>query len=244
MSEGEKRDIDTFDTSNPVELFDQKASTWEKNYETPYFLDRLRMYDRWLGVRGAQLGDPGARRALDIGCGTFPAAGTFAAHGIQAVGVDVSQNMVRIARQLKRHAVRYNGVDLPFAANTFALITMFNTFEVVTQPAALWTEILRVSTPNACVLMTINNVNSPLMRVLRYLKGDPFLGKLKAWHSSYSVASVADIVTPLGFQAPTVYGYSSSSLLSHKAPRLFGLGIFHSPVVADNIYLEVVRHDE
>ena len=61
----------------------------------------------WLSRRGAK-----PARALDLGCGTGVLCALLAEHGIQASGIDLSEGMVRVARE------RHPGLDFRVADMT------------------------------------------------------------------------------------------------------------------------------
>ena len=221
---------------NMVALYDSKACDWEAQYDTPYFKDRLRVYDRWLtSIARGTVG--GTVRALDIGCGTFPASAVFAQHHISAVGVDVSPKMIEIGKALGRNALLYDGVSLPFDGGTFSLVTMMNCIESVTQPSELFADILRVSQPNVKILMTINNQDALVKKLLRLRRGQD-CGSLGEWYSPYSVASLRELVAPFGFHAPRVFAYSLPTLYE-RAPRILRLPVFRNSYCANNVYLEI-----
>jgi len=85
------------------------------------FLETGRPDVDWLMRRAAQLGRPAhRRRALDFGCGVGRHARLLAEHFDRVVGVDVSEEMVRLARHFGA------GVDgLEFVVNPSERLTAF-----------------------------------------------------------------------------------------------------------------------
>ena len=133
----------------------------------------------------------------------------------------------------------YDGVNLPFEAGTFSLVTMINSFESVARPANLVADILRVSRPDVKILMTINNQSSLIKKLMRIRRGESW-GKLGEWYTSYSVESLAQLIVPLGFRPPRILTYSLSSLYE-RAPSLMRMPMFRNKLFAENIYLEIER---
>jgi len=80
-------------------------------------------------------GDPGARRALEIGCGPGRLMRPMSRHFGEIHGVDVSDHMIRLARERLRdiphaHAHLTAGADLaPFAAESFDFIYSYAVFQ-------------------------------------------------------------------------------------------------------------------
>lgn len=60
----------------------------------------------WLARHNAHV-----RTALDLGCGTGVLCETLSAHGIQTVGIDLSENMIQIARE-RNPSLRYEIADM------------------------------------------------------------------------------------------------------------------------------------
>ena len=69
---------------------------------------------------------PGPGRLLDVGCGTGAHTAAFAQAGWSAVGVDISEDQLRLARARGVGVVRADAAALPFADATFdAAVSIF-----------------------------------------------------------------------------------------------------------------------
>jgi SAM-dependent methyltransferase len=92
---------------------------------------------------------------LDVGCGAGMAAGIAANMGAKVSGLDASEALLQIARirvpsgDLRRGELE----DLPFADNTFDLVTGFNSFQYAANPVQALHEAKRVAAPGATVII-------------------------------------------------------------------------------------------
>jgi methionine biosynthesis protein MetW len=97
---------------------------------------------------------------LDVGCGEGNAAPTLLRGRISHyVGVDISENAVRKARE---HGLDARTIEdassLPFSDATFDLVLCAEVLEHVFQPQLVASEILRVLRPGALAIVTVPNV--------------------------------------------------------------------------------------
>ncbi|MCA1813273.1 MAG: ubiquinone/menaquinone biosynthesis methyltransferase [Halobacteriales archaeon] len=76
---------------------------------------------KWRARLVASLGETGRGRVLDLGCGTGDVTCALAQNGEQAVGLDPSAEMLRLAREKAPHLawVQGDALRLPFKAGTF-----------------------------------------------------------------------------------------------------------------------------
>ena len=89
------------------------------------------------------LGD-GPGTLLDVGCGTGARTAALAARGWDVTGVDVSEDMLRRARERGVHVVRADAAALPFEDATFdAVVSTWTHTDLADFPAAV-TEVARV----------------------------------------------------------------------------------------------------
>ena len=94
------------------------------------------------------LGPPGGR-CLDVGCGTGVATAAVAELGWSAVGVDLSADMLEVARSRGLEVVQGSADALPFADRNFdAAVSVWTHIDVDEFPAAV-REIARVLRPQA-----------------------------------------------------------------------------------------------
>src|ERR1051326_252872 len=87
---------------------------------------------------------PGARgRLLDVGCGTGRYSVALAELGWTVTGVDISEDMLRRARERGVDAVRADAATLPFAAESFDAAVSLWTHTDVEELARVLGEIAR-----------------------------------------------------------------------------------------------------
>ena len=103
--------------------------------------------DAWQVAR--RLVGEGSGALLDIGCGTGAYAAALAELGWTVTGVDLSEDMLRRAREKGVNAVRADAADLPFEDASFdAALSIFTHSDFDDFPAAL-REVARVLRPGA-----------------------------------------------------------------------------------------------
>ncbi len=94
------------------------------------------------------LGDP-AGALIDVGCGTGSYAAALAERGWDVTGVDISEDMLRLARERGVRTVRADATSLPFADGSFdAAISVFTNTDF-DDLAAVVREITRILRPGA-----------------------------------------------------------------------------------------------
>jgi SAM-dependent methyltransferase len=92
------------------------------------------------------LGD-GPGRLLDVGCGTGARTAAFAQRGWDVTGVDVSEDMLRRARERGLSVVHADAAALPFGDASFdAVVSMWTHTDLSDFPAVV-TEVARVLRP-------------------------------------------------------------------------------------------------
>jgi ubiquinone/menaquinone biosynthesis C-methylase UbiE len=133
-----------------------------REYEQWYYTPRGRLIDEQEKALLLSL-LPGEHRGslLDVGCGTGHFTRFFACLGYRALGVDISQAMVR---QAKKKAllpyVRGDALMLPFPDSSFDIVSAITTLEFITKPEMMIAEMIRVSRGN--ILFGILNSLSPM----------------------------------------------------------------------------------
>lgn len=81
---------------------------------------------------------------LDVGCGTGARAAALAVRGWEVTGVDVSEDMLRRARDRGVHVLRADAAALPFEDATFDAVVSMWTHTDVEDFAAVVKEVARV----------------------------------------------------------------------------------------------------
>ncbi len=96
-------------------------------------------------------------RYLDVGCGSGMAAAIAANRGADVCGIDAAEEMLAVARSRSPDANFQHGdiEELPYADNSFDVVTGFNSFQYAGNPVAALTEARRVTkTGGAVVIVT------------------------------------------------------------------------------------------
>jgi SAM-dependent methyltransferase len=150
----------------------------EYHFEKLHHLPRLIPFD---GLAG--------RRVLDVGCGTGVDLVRFARGGARAVGVDIADSAVALARQNVAHRglaadlLVADGEALPFASNAFDYVFAHGVAQYTTDGRRLVEEVHRVLAPGGqAVFQGYNRISwlnalSRLMKVDLEHEGAPVLRK-------------------------------------------------------------------
>lgn len=109
-------------------------------------------------MRSLQVALPEARRVLDFGCGTGWVVGEAARQGAPVcIGLDLSFTSLQAAKQYPDiYLVCGNGLSLPFAAESFDVITGHVSMPYMNTDHAL-AEVYRVLAPGGSLLLTFHN---------------------------------------------------------------------------------------
>jgi SAM-dependent methyltransferase len=128
----------------------------------------------------------GAKRILDLGCGTAALAPDLIDSGRTYTGADRDGSMLAWARQrlkgLSSALVRADATRLPFATGSFDAVTSLGLFEYLPEPAEVLREVRRVLKPGGVIVLTVPRRDSlyrrcqalvaPLLRLAG--RKDPF----------------------------------------------------------------------
>jgi SAM-dependent methyltransferase len=121
--------------------------------EEEFELEATRPFHHWFGLAADELF--GGRDVLDLGSGFGGSAVWFERYGARSVvGVEVEEDKVSLAAEFASRVGAENvafalgrGEALPFAADSFDLITMYDVLEHVVSPRATFDECWRVLRP-------------------------------------------------------------------------------------------------
>jgi ubiquinone/menaquinone biosynthesis C-methylase UbiE len=104
--------------------------------------------------------DPG-NRVLDVGCGTGNLALTASRSGAEVVGLDLSREMLELARDSAQVAgedpigwLEGDAEELPFGTNTFDVVLSSFGHVFAPNPAAVADELVRVTKPGGRIAFT------------------------------------------------------------------------------------------
>jgi SAM-dependent methyltransferase len=128
-------------------------------------------------------------RFLDAGCGPGILLEVLGRYPIQYVGIDISQQMLALARRQGAHCVagfrcellQADVEQLPFPAGCFDAAASLGVIEYLNDDAGLLAELSRVTVPNGFVLLAVTNryaYNLMLEKVLLALRKSRFAARL------------------------------------------------------------------
>lgn len=95
---------------------------------------------------------------LEVGCASGQLTGFIANRGINAVGVDNSANMLKQAKSSTANRARFemaSAVNLPFENNQFDCVIAASLLNIISQPEAAFSEMLRVCKPGGKVSVLV-----------------------------------------------------------------------------------------
>lgn len=119
--------------------------------ETPMYLEESERYSAypWL-YEAAEFRNHAGERVLEIGCGTGCDLLQFAKHGADAVGIDITAEHLRFARDRVGNLARVlygSGTDIPFPDGSFDYVYSHGVLHHLDQPRRMVEEIFRVLRP-------------------------------------------------------------------------------------------------
>lgn len=169
-------------------------------------------------------------RYLDVGCGSGMAAELAAARGARVTGVDAAEPMLAIARS-RTPAGDFRCADLealPFADESFDVVTGFNSLQYACNPVAALREAGRVTQRDgAVVIMTFGNPEgmgaAALVTALRPLLPAPPPGAPGPFALS-DEAALRRFATDAGLRPVDVFDVDSPWIFADEAAALRGLG--------------------
>lgn len=106
---------------------------------------------------------------LDVGCGTGHMSQPLA-RGNRVVGVDLSAEMLRFARNKGLAAVRAPAEALPFRSASFDVVLATSVIQLIPDGRLFAAELVRVAKPDGRVVLTTINAESAAVAVLRRLE--------------------------------------------------------------------------
>lgn len=137
-----------------AEYFGQNATAW--NSLRSLHVDEAEVE----AVISRLIPNSGVSRLLDVGTGTARLLELFADRVKSAIGVDMSPEMVSVARAnlsqagITNCSVRQADLfQLPFGAGTFDVVTIHQVLHFVDTPKLALAEAVRVLQPNGCLLL-------------------------------------------------------------------------------------------
>ncbi len=122
-----------------------------------------------------------SRHILDVGCGTGVHTIKLARRGVLVTGIDLSNDMLRLAREKARRLGleitfrQMNAHDLEFPDRSFDAVLSMATLEFIEDVELVFREIERVTAPGGRIVIGAINGDSPWGDLYRQLakEGDP-----------------------------------------------------------------------
>jgi ubiquinone/menaquinone biosynthesis C-methylase UbiE len=132
-----------------------------------------RLFSKLSKVRVPLAGDT----LLDVGCGTGAVTAALERHGINATGIDVVEEFVRVAQELHPSSVFLVGEaeELPFASESFTFVTLASVLEHVRDWRLTLAEAARVLAPGGVLYLHTSNRLWPFQAEIRYFPGFGYL---------------------------------------------------------------------
>lgn len=168
-------------------------------------------------------------RYLDVGCGAGMAAQIAASRGADVSGIDAADALLAIARTRTPGADFRQGdlEELPFADQTFGLVTGFNSFQYAGNPFVALSEARRVTKPDgAIIVMTWGNPEgmaaASLVAALRPLMPTPPPGAPGPFALSEETA-LRRFATDAGLEPVDVFDVESPFIYANQVAALRGL---------------------
>lgn len=169
------------------------AATYDRWYDSEMGRahDRVQQADVKVLLPPARVGG----RLLEVGCGTGHWSRFFASLGYRVEGIDVSAEMIAVARASVPEArfMVADACDLPFEGGAFEVVAAMATLEFIGDVDAAVSEMARCTTLGGCLVIGTLNRLAPLNRH-RIAKGEqPYVsGRL------FSPRELRSLVSPWG----------------------------------------------
>jgi ubiquinone/menaquinone biosynthesis C-methylase UbiE len=201
----------------PTKILIEQYSTVEDPDYMKEIEGRRRTFQREL-ARLEQFVPPPAK-LLDIGSYTGVFLEVAQAKGYQAVGMDLNQWALRIARSCGYTVIRAPIGALPFRPKSYDCVTLWDVIEHLNEPKTSLKEIYRVLRPGGILALTTHDVESFSARRMgpRY----PFLMLMHASH--FSRKTLTQMLQQAGFSEIRVFPHIRVLRLAYIAEHLENL---------------------
>jgi 2-polyprenyl-3-methyl-5-hydroxy-6-metoxy-1,4-benzoquinol methylase len=179
-------------------------------------------------------------RILDVGCGhgmmTRPWVGRN-----QVVGVDFSEALLHKAEMNGLEVYRADALSLPFAQDLFDCVVCINLLQIVSDPRALVTSLVRVTKPGGSIIVTAPSATSLFRRAFRMLLGAGLFRPAGIPTSTYPSLQRYDallsLFAPLPVRLDAVVATYAPSRVVRRSDRLGGV----ASLLADSFTLRLSK---
>lgn len=166
-------------------------------YESWYATPEGRAHDevQRRDVRGLLESVPGSGKLLEVGCGTGHWSRFFRDLGYEVQGIDVSEDMIRVAREASPEC-SFELADarrLPYPDSSFDVVASITALEFIPDPAAAVGEMARCAKAGGGILIGTLNRLAPINRDRLRKNEEPYA-------SGHLLApdDLVDLLSPLG----------------------------------------------
>jgi SAM-dependent methyltransferase len=206
-----------------------------------------RWYLRRIGkavLEAAGPAPPAARPALDVACGTGQQAARLSRLGWQTVGVDASEEMLRLGHYISRDVlrsvrlVRSVAEVLPFRDASFDLVICQGSLDHFAQPRLFMSEAARLLAPGGRLVIALANYDSLSCRLGRFAHalgerlGTPRPSDLAYWETpvDHTFRGSFRLLVRLGAEGLELERAFGISLLQFNMAWRLGLKALPAPV--------------
>lgn len=204
-------------TTSTATYFDKRSAEWDDLYKRdPRFARRYELLTRFIQPL---ISKHHIKRALDYGCGSGIFSRYLAASGIEVLGLDISEQMLKSARELSAGTITFTNDLTQVTASRFDAIFALSVLEYVDQVNTLLRAFATSTNVNGLLVASIPNPNGVVRRMESMVYGLRNLtrGKLFGRRGDY-LAHLRWKITPKQFdQLMISLGYEKIAELYYNS---------------------------
>jgi len=122
-------------------------------------------------IKSLKLRIPSKGIVIDVGCGKGYMVEFFRKLGLQAIGLDLSKEMLKEAKKSALEVVLGDARYIPFRSSATQIVTCFEVLEHVIEPQKVLSEIYRVLS-NGGIFIATMPLKHPINVVVDFLRGE------------------------------------------------------------------------